>query len=185
MRSGKNDQSVHLRASESIGNLLAHLNQKLSFLELAANPLLLTMITMLSSNGGSLPNDRLELYREIFQVLLYRRRDAIGLSSKLNVQQKLEVLQPLAFYMMQKHLLELEYDRLCQVITPHLTQITLELTAAEFLKDIEQNSGLLLEVDPGIWGFAHKTFQEYLAATYLKEKRKESLLLKHIMMIVG
>ena len=180
MRSGKSDQSVQLRASESAGNLLAHLNQKLSLLELAANPLLLTMITTLSSTGSSLPNDRLELYREIFQVLLYRRRDAIGLSPKLNVQQKLEVLQPLASYMMQKHLLELEYDRLCQVITPHLTQVTLELTATEFLKDIEQNSGLLLEVDTGIWGFAHKTFQEYLAATYLKEERKESFLLKHV-----
>ncbi len=138
------------------------------------------MITTLSSNGSSLPNDQLELYREIFQVLLYRRRDTIGLSPKLNVQQKLEVLQPLAFYMMQKYSLELEYDRLCQVITPHLTQMTSELTAAEFLKDIEQNSGLLLEIDQGIWGFAHKTFQEYLAATHLKEKRKESLLLKQI-----
>ncbi len=180
MRSEKHDSSVQLRASESTGKLLAHLNQKVSLLELAANPLLLTMITTLSSTGGSLPNDRLELYREIFQVLLYRRRDAIGLSPKLSVQQKLEILQPLAFHMIQKDLLELDYDRLCQVITPHLTQISSELTPAEFLKDIELNSGLLLEMNTGIWGFAHKTFQEYLAATYLKEGRKESLLLKHI-----
>ncbi|MBV9692020.1 MAG: NACHT domain-containing protein, partial [Ktedonobacteraceae bacterium] len=180
MRSEKHDPSVQLRASESAGKLLAHLNQKLSLLELAANPLLLTMIATLASTGGSLPNGRLELYREIFQVLLYRRRDAIGLSTKLSVQQKLEVLQPLAFHMMQKHVLELEYDRLCQVITQHLTQVSSELMAAEFLKDIEQNSGLLLEINPGTWGFAHKTFQEYLAATHLKEKRKESVLLKHI-----
>ncbi len=76
MRSKKNDPSVQLRAFESAGNLLTSLNQKLSLLELAANPLLLTMIATLSSTGSSLPNDRMELYREIFQVLLYRRQDA-------------------------------------------------------------------------------------------------------------
>lgn len=182
MRSAKNDPGIQLRASESAGNLLARLNQKPSLLELAANPLLLTMIATLASAGGSLPNDRLELYREIFQVLLYRRRDAISLTPKLRVQQKLEVLQPLAFHMMQKRSLELEYDHdhLSQVITPRLALVSSELTPEEFLKDIEQNSGLLLEVDAGTWGFAHKTFQEYLAATYLKERRKESILIKHI-----
>ncbi len=82
--------------------------------------------------------------------------------------------------MMQKHVLELEYDRLCEVVAPHLMRVSSDLTPTEFLKDIEQNSGLLLEIDTGNWGFAHKTFQEYLAATYLKEARKESLLLKHI-----
>src|SRR5437660_3431807 len=96
MRSQKRDPGVQLRASEGAGNLLAALQQKRSLWELAANPLLLTMIATLASTGGSLPNDRLQLYREIFQVLLYRRRDAIGLTPKLPVQQKLELLQPLA-----------------------------------------------------------------------------------------
>jgi hypothetical protein len=66
------------------------------------------------------------------------------------------------------------------MITPHFAQIASELTPREFLKDIEQNSGLLLEVSPGIWGFAHKTFQEYLAATHIQAERKESILLKSI-----
>jgi energy-coupling factor transporter ATP-binding protein EcfA2 len=180
MRSEKKDTGAQLRASEGAGNLQTRLNQKPSLLEMAVNPLLLTMIVILASTGGSLPNNRLELYSEIFRVLLYRRRDAIGLTPKLSVQQKLEVLQPLASYMAQRRMLDLEYDQLCQVITPHLTRISTELTPAEFLKEIAQNSGLFLEVSTGTWGFAHKTLQDYLAATYLKEKHRESILLKHI-----
>lgn len=179
-RSEKNDLGTQLRASENAGNLLARLNQKPSLLELAANPLLLTMMTTIASTGGSLPNDRLELYREIFQVLLYRRRDAIGLTPKLSAQQKLQILQPLAFHMMQKYLLDLEYNHLLKEITPLLAQISSEITTDDFLKEIEQNSGLFLEADRGVWSFAHKTFQEYLAATYVKEKRKESILIKHL-----
>ncbi len=180
MRSSKKDPGVQLRADEGAGNLLSRLYQKPSLLELAANPLLLTMIATLYSTGASLPENRLDLYREIFQVLLYRRREAIGLTPKLNVNQKLEVLQPLAFHMVQQRLLEIEHDRIIEVITPHLTQVSPELTSDEFLKDIERNSGLLLKVNTGTWSFAHKTLQEYLAATYLKEKRRETLLLKHI-----
>ncbi len=180
MRSSKNDSGVQLRADEGAGNLLSRLYQKPSLLELATNPLLLTMIITLYSTGASLPENRLDLYREIFQVLLYRRRESIGLTPKLSVNQKLEVLQPLAFHMLERRLLELEYDRIIQVITPHLAQVSSELTPDDFLKDIKQNSGLLLEIDTDAWGFAHKTLQEYLAATYLKEKRRESILLKHI-----
>ncbi len=180
MRSEKHDPGVQLRAAEGAGKLLATLHQKRSLWELAANPLLLTMIATLASTGGSLPNDRLQLYHEIFQVLLYRRRDAIGLTPKLPVQQKLEVLQPLAFSLMQQRLLEIDYDNLCQLIAPQLAQISTQLTPAEFLQDIEQNSGLLLEINTDSWGFAHKTLQEYLVATHLREEREEDFVLKHV-----
>lgn len=179
-RSGKDDPGTHMRASEGANKLLTRLDQKPSLLELAANPLLLTMITILHSTGSSLPDNRLDLYREIFQVLLYRRREAVGLPSKLNVNQKLAVLQPLACYMQQRRTIEIEQNRLNHLIASHLAQVSTTLTPTEFLKDIEQNSSLLLEVSTGTWSFAHKTLQEYLAATYLKDRGKEKILLRHI-----
>jgi len=39
-----------------------------------------------------------------------------------------------------------------------------------FLKSIEQQTGLVLERELGIYSFAHKTFQEYLASMYILEK---------------
>jgi len=50
-----------------------------------------------------------------------------------------------------------------------------DLTAEDFLTDIGSN-GLLIERESGLYSFAHQTFQEYLAAAYIRDKGLSSVL---------
>jgi hypothetical protein len=54
------------------------------------------------------------------------------------------------------------------------------MSTAEFLKLIENSSGLLLECENGIYAFAHLTFQEYLAAKHIQEEKLESHFLNYV-----
>jgi hypothetical protein len=55
-------------------------------------------------------------------------------------------------------------DELLPVIEPVFK--TLDFPAKDFFDYIAKDSGLLQEMEPGRWDFAHKTFFEYLAAKH-------------------
>jgi len=50
----------------------------------------------------------------------------------------------------------------------------------EFLEQIKEVSGLLVEKELGVYEFAHLSFQEYLAAVQVKEWNREILLIQNI-----
>ena len=70
--------------------------------DLAVNPLLLTMITLVHKERNSLPGRRVELYSEICEVVLGKRQAAKDLPSDLTPAQKRRVLEPLAWHMMDR-----------------------------------------------------------------------------------
>ncbi len=45
----------------------------------------------------------------------------------------------------------------------------------DFLKDIENQSGLLIEREKGVYEFTHKSFQEYLAAVEIKDRQQQQV----------
>jgi NACHT domain len=117
--------------------------------DLAANPLLLTMIANVHLHRGALPGSRVDLYREICEVTLWRRQEAKRLSHEGEQTEKL--LRELAFTM--------------------TTRKTRDLPRAELpvgLADISAN-GLFIEREAGVYAFAHLTFQEYLAAVHIRD----------------
>jgi predicted NACHT family NTPase len=61
--------------------------------ELATNPLLLTTLALLHYSGGSLPKQRVELYRIAVQCLV-----EVWRNSGLMVEEVIGVLSPLAFH---------------------------------------------------------------------------------------
>ena len=78
---------------------------------MALNPLLLTMIATVHCYRGALPEGRVELYGEICDVLLGRRREAKGIGDNIGngdnirnirVNQKKAILQVLALGLMQQ-----------------------------------------------------------------------------------
>ena len=48
------------------------------------------------------------------------------------------------------------------------------------MEDVVNSSGLLVEREAGLFGFAHLTFQEYLAAMHVQDQRLENELIKRV-----
>jgi len=170
------DEGVKLRAKHEANKLIARMRrpQSRGIKSLTTNPLLLTMIAMVHCYRGQLPESRVELYREICEVLLGRWRQVAGIPERLSADQKRDVLMPLAEQMMKKRVIVIEAGVVTRITKKPLSQMGVrEDEVLRFLFDLQESSGLMLEHSPGQWGFAHKTFQEYLTATHwLVEKIK-------------
>ncbi len=177
---GKNDAGMQMRAREGAHDLLSRLYRSPTLLAFAVNPLLLTMIATVHRYRGSLPGSRVALYGEICEVFLGKRHAAIGLVQELTPAQMLQVLRPLAYSFTQQGKREMQREEACQICAPHLLRVSTRIQPDEFLLMVQNTSGLLLERAPGLYGFAHKTFQEYLTATYIKEERREQELVAHV-----
>ncbi len=167
------DPGVRMTAKSGADDLLRRLEKTPTLMELAVNPLLLTMIATVHRYRSALPGRRVELYKEICEVFLGRRQESKGLSLDLVPAQKQSVLQTLAYEMMCGNIREIRKSDAFEIIGPSLLLVAPNLGPENFLKSIEQKSGLLLEREIGIYGFAHKTFQEYLASMYVLEKSME------------
>jgi hypothetical protein len=166
---GADDADVHRLAESGAKDLLDRLRTSPALYELTANPLLLTMIANVHRFRGALPRSRSDLYRDICEVMLWRRHEAKKLTSELSGERKEAVLRRLAFEMMQRKVSDLSAAKIIPVIEPHLSRITNSYGPEGFLADVG-SSGLFIEREPGVYAFAHQTFQEYLAATYIRDK---------------
>ncbi|MFI6485039.1 NACHT domain-containing protein [Nonomuraea sp. NPDC050663] len=156
---------IDRRAAESADNLVDLISARIALLELAANPLLLTMIANVHRYRGQLPGSRVGLYEEMCQVLLHRRRDAKGLirPDELSGEKKERIVQELAWYMMRHRLRDISVGKACQAIQTVVSRTAPGLTPRAFLEQVH-TSGLLVERQHRFYGFAHLTLQEYLAA---------------------
>ncbi len=171
--SGTNDLGIRRDADQEADDLLRRLREQPSLQELTVNPLLLTMIANVHNYRGALPNRRVELYTEICDVLLGHWQQAKGMEDRLSAKQKRAVLQPLAEEMMSESLREAGTQAVLSAIEPHLEEMGIAKSeSALFLKNLQKQSGLLLENEANIWGFAHLTFQEYLCAAHWHEVGK-------------
>ncbi|MGH3695748.1 MAG: NACHT domain-containing protein [Pseudonocardiaceae bacterium] len=166
---GATGEDVRLRAGSAADDLLQRLNDAPALYELTVNPLLLTMIATVHRYRGARPGSRADLYGEICQVMLCRRREAKELPSTLDGDQKEAPLRGLAFAMMKRQVRDLPRAEVLAEIGPALHRMSRELTAEEFLTDIA-STGLLVERESGGCSFAHLAFQEYLAAAHIRDK---------------
>ncbi|MFE5817972.1 NACHT domain-containing protein [Streptomyces sp. NPDC056479] len=159
-------------------DLMARLRNQPALYDLAANPLLLTMIANVHRYRGQLPGSRAELYAEMCDVLLHRRYEARGLSDAtgLSGQHKQHVTQHLALVMMQAKVRDWPVDDAARAIHQPLQQVPGNVTSEVFLEEARK-SGLLVEREHGFHGFAHLTLQEYLAAAQLSTPRADTTIL--------
>jgi energy-coupling factor transporter ATP-binding protein EcfA2 len=174
------DPGVRMAAKSGADDLLRRLEKNATLMELAVNPLLLTMIATVHRYRSALPGRRVELYKEICEVFLGKRQESKGLSIDMVPAQKQSVLQSLAYQMMGGSVREVRKPDAIEIIKPSLAMVAPTLSPEVFLKSIEQQTGLLLERELGIYSFAHKTFQEYLASMYILDQNLESELYDYI-----
>ncbi len=177
---GKEDAGIRINAHKGACDLLGRLHHGASstLAALSVNPLLLTMVATVHRYRSSLPGRRVELYAEICEVFLGKRQQALGVEEWLTPAQRKSVLQPLAYKMMLTARREINTDEAMTIIDPVLKRVGWTKDGKDvfaFLRDVESRSGLLLERESGSWGFAHLSFQEYLAATHILETKDTNI----------
>ncbi|WP_164540369.1 NACHT domain-containing protein [Streptomyces abyssomicinicus] len=167
-RRGASGPEVRAVARNLAQDLLARLRRQPALYDLASNPLLLTMTANVHRYRGKLPDSRAALYDEMVDVMLHRRYEAKGLSDAtgLTGAQKQHVVQHLALAMMHARVRDWPETGVTGAIRRPLSQVGRQVAPAVFLREVLK-SGLLVEREHGVYGFAHLTLQEYLAASQL------------------
>jgi len=179
----KEDPGVQADAKRKANDLIGRIKDNPALASMALNPLLLTMIATVHDNRGALPGLRVELYAEICEVLLARRQEVkkIVYPIQLTATQKQSVLQVLALTLMQEKTREFTSDVGEQIIKQELISVAGNtVQPKDFIKHIEQVSGLLLEKRQDVYEFAHKSFQEFLTALQVKDSNNEQVLIDNI-----
>jgi len=180
-RHGQKDQGIQQNANRKSDDLIERIKNNSSLAAMALNPLLLTMIATVHCYRGALPGRRVELYAEICDVMLGRRQDSKGIADLLTSDQKKVVLQVLALFLMNQNTREFDLMLGSSVIQDVLSQVAgNKLSPEDFIKNVEDVCGLLVEKEKNIYEFAHKSFQEYLAAVQIKESKQEHILINKL-----
>lgn len=145
--------------------------------DFAKIPLLLNMIVNLDANcqQEKLPSRRTDLFRSIVRLQLGDRPLAKQVEMPLEPGESQQVLQQLALFMMQENQTKIDPGLLLLKFKNYLRSIDESVSPKTFLKKIEEVSELLVKIDDQ-YEFAHKNFQEYLAAVEIKRTNQEQIL---------
>jgi len=146
---------------------------------LAERPLLLTVMALLHTFRGQLPEDRVELYRWTVDLLLRRWEGRVG--DEQGILETLALpglkmsdleagLYEVAFRAHQGHreaegTADVTEGDLRDWLAPYLGGSWDR--AGRFVDYIRERAGLLVRHKPAAYTFPHRTFQEYLAACHL------------------
>ncbi|PSR17626.1 hypothetical protein C8255_11685, partial [filamentous cyanobacterium CCP3] len=185
---GNSPLNLEQNPDQTAQKLNRQLRQRPELQRLASTPLLCAMICALHRERlETLPSARLQLYEECIDMLLNRRD--VGRKIRLDEtyqvgldeRQKLELLRSLALKFMRSKLSSLESDRVDNHFQLELSSTNLPetVTGRQIRELFVDRAALLCEPVVGQIDFAHRTFQEYLAADeILREDQLEELLQK-------
>jgi formylglycine-generating enzyme required for sulfatase activity len=177
---GEDNPTARRRARDATQDLVAAVEANADIRKLAVNPLLLSIIALVHRYRATLPKRRVDLYAECVDVLLGYWDAAKGLVGELSPGEKRAVLQPLALEMQREKRRDISRRELEERIAELLPKVGGQTTdAADFMDEVQERSGLLIEVGLGMYAFSHLTLQEYLCARELVDnKRQRNLLLE-------
>ncbi|MFN6569203.1 NACHT domain-containing protein [Dendronalium sp. ChiSLP03b] len=182
------DGQINLQSKTT--DLKRLLRQRPELRRLATTPLLCAMICALyRDRGENLPTERIKLYQECIDMLL-NSRDR-GRKIKLDLDesyprglsdsQKMALIQSFAYWMMQNNFSDVEIDRVDDHFTRRLPGMNLpkEVTGKQIRALFVERAALLREPAVGKIDFAHRTFQEFLAAQAALNEDSVNVLLQN------
>lgn len=159
-----------------------------SVLNMACNPLLITIIALIYYQGNTLPEKRASLYDIATSTFLenwVRQRDS-NKTSRFDKDLLIELLAPIAFHIHKcyttglitekelKTQLSSEYKR----INPYLNSKEEKQDIKDIIDFLREDAGFLFEKGldengESMFGFVHQTFQEFFTAIEFKTRWKE------------
>jgi formylglycine-generating enzyme required for sulfatase activity len=178
---GLEEKDAYHRAEQ----FAAAIKERSYLANLALRPLLLVQMTLLHITCKELLDDRANLYEKMVDLLLALWQNG-GTGLKIKIGNQTVELDPkltrrvLAMLAYQAHYRQrgtgeteepepIPFGELLAGFVGHLPQIL----PADLNAYLENRTGLLMEREPGLYSFAHRSFQEYLAAGYLLDTSLE------------
>lgn len=155
--------------------------------QLAENPLLLTIVTLVHRIDAVLPDERVVLYQKCTETLLntwhtwkfreaeQRNRGRIERRNRARMEAIAHWMQATSGQNNKSARAVVPYDDLLRFVASHIGQTEPHTasdaepidSAMEFIEFVKKRAGLMIEAGDGLYSFVHLTFQEYLSATYL------------------
>jgi TIR domain/HEAT repeats len=162
-------------------NLVQRIVDSPRLLDLAGNPLLLTMMAVIYQDRD-LPLERWRLYERCAETLLEDWDLSKGIKSKdlklavdIRTSQKSEILQQVSMYMLEHRLAGSELNAIAnaplQDIIAHYLKVKYQLSpggaeaiAVDILNHLMERTYVLAGIGTKVFSFVHRTFMEYFAA---------------------
>lgn len=171
-------------ANREATDLIEQIERRKELAKMADNPLLLCMMATYHrvNPARNLPIARTQLYKGFCQMLLEDRPVSKKISMALLAEDSKAVLQGVALEMAQKDCIALSLEEMHELVERNLNRADLvaanSVTSHDFVQEIEDVSELLVRKQASDeYEFAHRSFQEYLAAVEVKRQGDEGLLL--------
>ena len=163
----------------SASDLLTKLQRNPRIAALAANPLLLTLITLVYEDQLDLPERRAELYKQCVNVLLTKwdaSRNVIR-RREFKPEQKSLLLEEIAWHFHLQGKRYFSEPELLKCIATFLPFVGLMPEKnSQVLAEIAAENGLLKEQAHDWYGFLHLTLQEYFVALYAMKHQQFEVL---------
>ncbi len=146
-------------------------------LDLAKNPLLLTLLCIGFEETLSFPSRRSEIYEEAIDALLRKWDASRGIKRddiyrELSLGRKRQMFARIAYETFKKGEYLIEQEHLGEKIVSYLKNLPQsdpeeKIDGVAIIKAIESQHGIFVERTQGIYSFSHLTFQEYSTAKYI------------------
>lgn len=183
---GKSETVAVADARAAAEDLKGRIREKGAIEKLAQTPLLCSVICVVHRFlGQRIPARRVALYEAITNVLLYEwdrakfpdKPDVV--LGKLDAHAKRALLSRLARAMHLERAAEWPAEKVIASFEEKLPDLGYEAgEAAGLVAEIRDRNGVLVERSPGSFAFSHMTFQEYLAAMEMVNRREYGELLE-------
>ena len=184
---------THRQDLPKIEHFLDRLQNQKPILELASNPLLLTLLCLSFGESGDFSANRAKLYEDGVNLLLKKwdvnkniQRDQVY--KNLSVNRKEDLLSQLALATFQKGAYFFDQGVAEDQIMAYIHNLpdakddpeALRLDSEAVLNSIVAQHGLLTERAHGVYSFSHLTFHEYFAAREIAASQNWQLLTQHL-----
>jgi predicted NACHT family NTPase len=185
---------THHQDLPKVERFLDRIKNERPILELASNPLLLTLLCLVFGESGDFPANRAKLYEEGVDLLLKKwdgkrniQRDQIY--KNLSINRKEDLLSQLALATFQEGAYFFDQRVAEDQIMAYIHNLpdakddpeALRLDSEAILRSIVAQHGLLTERARGVYSFSHLTFHEYFAAREIAASQKWKILAQHLL----